>query len=277
MMLALLLAASCPHPFAPPIDTPLAVTTHDERMLGASAYDFTLVRQLRFTRDAGEWIAELTLTSLQSDAPAPIAAAFEAGEGALRGMPLRYRISGDGCTAAPLDPAAVAARIRAGGDAMLATRPEGDPGREDMARMTAHLRTMQTPEADARLADLIRPLLPSTGQRDGGAIVRTVASPVGEELPLSGTRTVSHDANGVFVRETYQSGAATQLVSDIAGRTGAGAPSAPSVTFTMERRQRIDPGTGLAIETATDTTAAIPRPTGDIVQTTRETVTIAFR
>jgi len=276
-MPALLLAASCPHPFDPPVDAPMTVTTRDKRTLGESAYSFTLVRQLRFTRDAGGWIAELTLESLQPDAPALVTAAFEAGEGALRDVPLRYRLSADGCTADPLDAAAVAARIRAGGDAMLATRPEDDSGRENMARLTAHLRTMQAPEAAAMLADLIRPLLPSPGQRDGGAIVHTVASPVGGEMPLSGTRTVSHDANGVFVRENYQSAAAGLLASDIAGRTNGGATTAPSVFFTMERRQRIDANTGMVTETATDTTAAIPRPTGDLVQTTRESIIVGLR
>lgn len=266
MILTMLLAASCPHAFAPPIGTPLTVTTREERRLGKSAYNFTLTRQLGFTRDADGLVAELTLTSLQADAPAPIAAAFEAGEGALRKVPIRYRLSGDGCTATPMDPASIAARIRAGGDAMLATRPAEGPAREDMTRLTAHLRAMQPAEAKAMLVDLIRPLLPAAGQRDAGAIVRKVASPLGGELPLSGTRTVSNGANGIFVRETYGSSAAGLL-----------AAAAPAVTLTMEQRQRIDADTGLVIETVTDSIATIARPSGPLVQNSRKSISIALR
>jgi hypothetical protein len=266
MILAMMLAASCPHDFAPPIGTPLTVSTREERRLGKSAYNFTLIRQLGFTRDADGLVAELTLTSLHADAPALIAAAFEAGEGALREVPIRYRLSSDGCTATPLDPASIATRIRAGGDAMLATRPADGPARADMARLTAHLRAMRPAEATTMLVDLIRPLLPATGQRDAGAIVRNVASPLGDELPLSGTRTVSSGADGVFVRETYGS-----------STTGLLAAAAPAVTLTMEQRQRIDADTGLAIETVTDSIATIARPSGSLVQTSRKSITIALR
>jgi hypothetical protein len=266
MILAMMLAASCPHVFAPPVGSPLTVTTREERRLGKSAYNFTLIHHLGFTRDADGLVAELVLTSLQADAPAPIAAAFEAGEGALRDVPIRYRLSSDGCTAAPLDPANVATRMRAGGDAMLATRAAEGPAREDMARLTAHLRAMQPPEATAMLVDLIRPLLPAAGQRDAGAIVRSVASPLGGELPLSGTREVSGNVEGIFIRETY--GSSTE---------GLLAAAAPAVAFNMEQRQRIDANTGLTIETVTDSTATIARPTGPLVQTSRKSITIALR
>lgn len=263
-MLAIALAAACPHAFAPPINTPMTVTTREERRLGESTYGFTLVRRLGFTRDTDGLTAELTLTSLQTDAPGPIAAAFEAGEGALRNLPVRYRVSADGCTANPLDVESAAARIRAGGEAMLATRPADDPGRENMARLTAHLRAIRPSEAEAMLVELIRPLLPAPGQRDAGAVVRNVASPLGGEVPLPGTRAVSSNAGGIFVRETYRSPA-----------TGLLTAAAPAVELAMEQRQRIDAGSGLAIETITDSIATIARPSRPLVQESRKSTTIA--
>lgn len=266
MILAIMLTAACPHVFAPPIDTPMTVTTREERRLGESRYSFTLIHRLGFTRDADGYTAELTLTSLQTDAPRPIAAAFEAGEGALRDVPIRYRLSSDGCTADPLDPAAIAARFRAGGDAMLATRPVNDPGHENMARLTADLRATQPPKAAAMLMDLIRPMLPAAGQRDAGTIVRNVASPLGGEVPLSGTRTVSEDAKGIFIRETFGSSTAGLLTA-----------AAPAITISLEQRQRIEPSSGLAIETVIDSAATIARPSGPLVHHSRKSTTIAVR
>jgi hypothetical protein len=75
----------------------------------------------------------------------------------------------------------------------------------------------------------------------------------------------------VFLSETYRSPAPELLTG------GFGATAVPAISFSMEQRQRIDLRWGIATETVIETLATLPRPSGALVQTSRESVVIALR
>ena len=208
--------------FAPPLDTALRVVS--ERHENARAY--RLERELRFTREGAGYRAQAVLRAASGETPDSSGALYEAGYGALVGVPILFHLDRAGMVTDIDDLPALWERYCARVAEVAAARRVLAPAERTRlaARIAAPLRALPAERQRAMLASLVSSVV--AGEELVPGPVRLPASTtIGGAAPLDGTRTLAPLPEG-RVRSTT---------------------IARSETVTLERVTDIDPRTGLIL------------------------------
>ncbi|HEY0271289.1 MAG TPA: hypothetical protein VGC10_09910 [Sphingomonas sp.] len=196
-----LLAGATATPFAPPIDRPLRYETVDRRAARGAAPEqrFTLVQEARFARDgAGAYLLTIRALSAHADAPARVAAMFDAAMRPSIGGAITIRVSAAGEPGAMIDADAVWARLLDTLRVLTAAAMTDPPERRAMIDQIAAAITATPPaEREARLrggADAILGImLPPLRAGESTPLTQSLASPGG---PVMASGTVRREADG---------------------------------------------------------------------------------
>lgn len=188
--------------FAPPTDRALAYRIEQHRPVEGRVSLFSALRELRFERAGDGYILHATLRSLDSDAPASGAEAYQAALSPLIGVEHRFRVNAHGKIVALDNMDAVWTSVEAGLDKMIAGFAP-DTSRYRAARNVLTLFNGLSPEGRlALLAGELQPLFLFSGGdvEDGaGRGVRTVAgSPLGRSVPVEGVLTLTGQAGNIL-------------------------------------------------------------------------------
>lgn len=227
MLLAAIVLQASAARFAPPLDTPLHVTS--ERREGART--FRLERDLRFLREGSGYRAEVILRAASGDTPDSSGTLYEAGYAALAGTPIRFHLDTAGALVAIDDLAVLWERYCAHVAQLAAERQTLSPvDRTKLAaRIAAPLRMLPVEKQRAMFASLVSAVIAEAPVVPGRTPVHLPASSAyGSATPLEGMRSVAPIAGGLF-RSTI---------------------NAASATATLEQITELDPRTGLITRTS---------------------------
>jgi hypothetical protein len=238
---ALLIATQTAPVFAPPLDGPLVMTTETVRTEGTTTRRFIAHRTVRFSAAPDGYRVAVTL-----DAAAPgeedsdPAGLLRAGFARLAGRTVVLQLDRAGSVVSIDD---LPATWRAVTDGMGALAPTGtDPEtRQRAARVRAIVATLAAhPEATQRrmIGSLVTPLIAPELVAEAATpapprAVRVPAMSVYGKAELDGLRSVRSRPDGIEVSVSA---------------TGPVAVGTASATITLETLRRIDPATGLVVE-----------------------------
>lgn len=253
MIAAILLAAQATT-FAPPLDQPLRAMTEASRTDAGVTRRFTNARRIVFQREGKGYRAEVTI---ESGAPVATgdddpAAMFRAGFTRIAGRSIVLHLDPAGRVTRVDDQAAVWAAVL-DGIAGLAPTGTGDVERKRAGRIRAILAALTPMPFDrqrATLASLIEPLvaadIAAAGERAPQPVRLPTASPYGV-TQLDGIRSVRRMKDKLDVAVTAE---------------GAVAMPGPEGTaqgqMSLEAFRRIDPQTGLVIESRETVRTRLP-------------------
>lgn len=233
MLLAAFVLQASAATFAPPLDTPLRVTT--ERIEKGRRY--AAERLVRFLAEPGGYRAEVRMRSAASDTQDLTGALYEAGFGALAGRLLVFHLDSAGAVIAIDDMAALwEAFCRRVGEVAAQRKSLAAPDAAKLAeRIAAPLRAMPVERQRAMLASWITALIaPEAREPAGERPVRVPGvSPFGGAVTLEGTRSVTRFPRGLR--------GVTRASADVAQGERAG-------HIDYELIEDLDPETGLLIE-----------------------------
>jgi hypothetical protein len=245
MLLAAILLQAQAAVFAPPPGIPYRLVTERVQDDEAGHHGFRVERLVRFTRDGIGWRAEVRVVRAEADDAAE-GARFQAGYSGLAKRTLVFRLDGAGKILSLDDHTAVWEDFLQGVARIAALKGKGDSA-DRSKRIADALRALPRPQQLAALAPLAEALIaPEAFDPPGTAAIRQPgASPLGGQVMLEGTRTVT-------------AGPLTRAV------TRAAAPDVETVTD-----RSADPATGLL---AASSETAVIRVQG--LPETRRTTTI---
>lgn len=241
----LLMAAQAAPAFAPPLDRTLAMTTETVRSEGVITRRFVAQRTVRFSAAPNGYRVAITLDSAApGEADSDPAGLLRAGFAGLAGRTVVLQLDRAGAVTGVDDLPALWRAIIAG---MSAMAPVGtDPATQaHAARVRAIVATLAAqPEAAQRrmIASLVTPLIAPelVAEAATPAPPRAVRVPAGSiygQTELDGLRAVRSRLDGI---EVSVSATGPVAVTTPEGKT--------SATITLETLRRIDPHTGLVVE-----------------------------
>ncbi|WP_311268552.1 hypothetical protein [Sphingobium sp. WCS2017Hpa-17] len=176
-------------PFAPPIDRALTYRIEQHRPVAGKVSAFTATRELRFERAGEGYALTVTLRAIDTDAAASGAQPYRSALGPLVGIPMRFRLDGQGKVVALDDEDAIWTKVRAGVDAVAA-----EPGSERQQAAQKVRALFDGLSVEGRLSLLsgeLRPLFLFAGSDVAGGAgrgLRSVAgSPLVRPVPVEGT------------------------------------------------------------------------------------------
>ncbi|MDO7843256.1 hypothetical protein [Sphingomonas immobilis] len=224
---------------------------------------FHTARHIVFRRDGDGYLVEAVLQKADQQAPGA-GQAFTKGNDALTGRTVRYRVDASGAVTAIED---IDTLIELIAEQIEKSAP--DPARGAM--FARPLRTAGPEQRRAMLASFIAPLIGAAdAHRAEGRRPVTLPPqppmPVGSGLP--GEEVVTRDRAGILSIETRASGPITGPADIPGGSTATG-----SITLTLLRR--IDPATGLLVESRSETTTVTAGP--GAARTGKSETLITFR
>lgn len=242
---AVLIAAQAAPVFAPPLDRPLTVTTETMRTDGANTRRFVARRSVRFTATPDGYRVAITLDDAAAgEEDSDPAGLLRAGFARLAGRTVVLQLDRTGAVTGIDDLPAI---WRAVTDGMRALAPTGsEPATQQRAaRVRAIVAQLSAqPEAAQRrmIGSLITPLIAPEIVVESGTprppqAVRVPATSVYGRAELDGLRSVRSRPDGIEVS-----------VSAIGPVAVAAPDGKASATITLETLRRIDPRTGLVVE-----------------------------
>lgn len=245
ILAAVLMVAQSAPVFAPPIDKPLTISTETIRTEGAGTRHFVSRRTVRFTALPDGYQAAVTLDeAAPGDGDSDPAGLLRAGFARLAGRTVVIRLDRAGAVVGIDD---LAATWRAVTDGMGALAPTGtDPAtRQRAARVRAIVATLAAqPETAQRrmIGSLVTPLIAPELVAEAALptaprAVRVPVTSIYGRAELDGLRSVRSRSDAVEV--------SVSATGPVAVVTPAGTTSASA---TLETLRRIDPATGLVIE-----------------------------
>lgn len=245
ILAAVLMVAQAAPVFAPPLDRPLTMTTETVRTEGTKTRHFVARRTVRFTAVPDGYRVAVTLdATAPGDEDSDPAGLLRAGFARLAGRTVVIRLDRTGAVIGIDD---LPATWRAVTDGMGALAPIGaDPAtRQRAARVRAIVAALAAqPEAAQRrmIGSLVTPLIAPELASEAATpapprAVRVPATSVYGRAELDGLRSVRSRPDGIEV--------SVSATGPIAVKTPEGTASA---TMTLETLRRIDPRTGLVIE-----------------------------
>ena len=240
-----LLAAQTSPVFAPPLDRPLTMVTETVRTDGANTRSFVARRTVRFTAAPDGYRVAVTLDDAAAgEEDSDPAGLLRSGFARLAGRTVVLHLDRTG---AVVGIEGLPAIWRAVTDGMRALAPAGsDPATQQRAaRVRAIVAQLAAqPEAAQRrmIGSLITPLIAPETVIEAGTpgpprAVRVPATSIYGRAELDGLRSVRSGPDGVEV--------SVSATGPVAVATPEGTASA---TITLETRRRIDPRTGLVVE-----------------------------
>jgi hypothetical protein len=214
MLLAALIAAATPLPFAPPLDRPLRYLQTEHR-INSDGTDmvFSLTEEATYSRDGGGYVLAVRTLSAEAKAPPVTAAVFDAGMKPFIGVTVRVRLSASGEPQAVIDPDATWDRVMAAFRATAAATPADAPGNR-RAIMDGTVQSFATLPPPAREAMMKAPATALTGLAIpdlpiGGSapIGQSVETPFGPSLAGAGAIRRLPDSDGArhYRSETFTS------------------------------------------------------------------------
>lgn len=216
--------------FAPPLDRPLAYSVREVREDGTRTQRFAVDRHVVFRRDGDGFTAEVTLIKATGDAgkAGEMFVAMARASGAARTV-IQLDQAGKIVDVADLDAvweaylAAIAGAITARNPSRTAT----------ITTLIAPLRALPRAAKVARVGEMVAPLIADRAMVPVPLRRITVPTrdPSGRQEALSGTETIAIGPDRHLILERRASG------------TVAGSPRS------MSLRRRIDPATGMVLET----------------------------
>lgn len=245
-------AAVAPGSFAPPLDTPLRYVITETRTKGRETRRFTAERRIVFRRDGDNIVAEVTLDHIDQQAGDGAGAMFETAMAGLQGRTIRFHLDRAGKLITVEDRDALWERLC---DAMAAM---GDKrSRPGLTKTVATaLRALPGDRRQAMLGSMIAPLIAGdAAPKNDSAVSVSARTPTGAPTALDGRQSVSHSADGTL---TVQVRAEGNVATGFPGETPgiADAPKA-GVHLSVMRDNRIDPRTGLVLESRQTTRTTI--------------------
>lgn len=202
-------------PFAPPTDRALSYSIEQHRPVEGVTRVFSATRDLRFARAADGYTLDVTLRSIDSDAPAAGAEPYRAALTPLIGVTVRFRLDGKGRIVAADDLEAAWGKVQAGIDAMLEKFPPDTPRHKAAANVQALFASLSAEGRLALLAGEVQPLFLFAGSDVTGGEgrgLRTMAgSPLGRPVPVEGTLRVAGQTAGALDLEEKLAGEAIQV------------------------------------------------------------------
>jgi len=241
----LLIVAQAAPVFAPPLDRSLTMTTETVRSAGPTTRRFVARRTVRFSAAPDGYRVAITLdAAAPGEADSDPAGLLHAGFAGLAGRTVVLQLDRTGAVTGVDDLPAIWRAIIEGMGAMA---PVGtDPATQaDSARVRAIVAALAAqPEAGQRrmIASLVTPLIAPELVTEAATpapprAVRVPASSIYGQTELDGLRAVRSRPDGIEV--------SVSATGPIAVTTSDGTASA---TITLETLRRIDPATGLVIE-----------------------------
>lgn len=246
MIAAILLMATQAAPvFAPPLDRTLTMTTETVRSEGPTTRRFVAQRTVRFSAAPDGYRVAITLDSAAAgEAASDPAGLLQSGFARLAGRTVVLQLDRAGAVTGVDDLPAV---WRAVTEGMAAMAPTGtDPATQQRAaRVRAIVATLAAQPAAAQrrmIASLVTPLIAPELASEAATpapprAVRVPATSVYGRAELDGLRSVRSRPEGIEV--------SVSATGPITVKTPEGTASA---TMTLETLRRIDPRTGLVIE-----------------------------
>ncbi len=238
---ALLLAAQAAPVFAPPLDHSLTMTTETVRTEGATSRRFVARRSVRFTAAADGYRAAVTLEDAGAgEVESDPAGLLRAGFARLAGRTVVLHLDRAGSVTG-IDDADTTWRAVVDGMAALAPTGNDPATRERAARVRAIVAALAAQPEAARhkmLASLVTPLIAPELVAEAATpapprAVRVPAMSIYGKAELDGLRAVRTRPEGIEISVSA---------------TGPVAVGTASATITLETLRRIDPATGLVIE-----------------------------
>ncbi len=241
----LLMAAQAAPVFAPPVDRPLTITTETVRSEGAVTRRFVARRTIRFAAAPDGYRVAVTLDmAAPGEEDSDPAGLLRSGFARLAGRTVVLHLDRAGAVTSVDD---LPATWRAVVDGMAALAPTGsDPEtRQRAARVRAIVAALAAqPEAAQRrmIASLVTPLIAPELVAEAATpapprAVRVPATSIYGKAELDGLRAVRTRGDGIEV--------SVSATGPIAVTTQEGSASA---AITLETLRRIEPGTGLVVE-----------------------------
>lgn len=241
----LLIAAQAAPVFAPPLDRSLTMTTETVRSAGPTTRRFVARRTVRFSAAPDGYRVAITLdAAAPGEADSDPAGLLSAGFAGLAGRTVVLQLDRTGAVTGVDDLPAIWRAIIEGMGAMA---PVGtDPATQaHAARVRAIVAALAAqPEAGQRrmIASLVTPLIAPELVTEAATpapprAVRVPASSIYGQTELDGLRAVRSRPDGIVV--------SVSATGPIAVTTSDGTASA---TITLETLRRIDPHTGLVVE-----------------------------
>lgn len=227
--------------FDPPDGKVFRYLIVETRSGGAAERTFTAERDLVFHHAPDGFTADLTLVRVDQGSGGEVGAMFERALGALKGQTIRFRLDHDGTIVRIEDRAAIWARI-AGAVARMA------PGESEV--YGAPLAAMPADRQTAMIASMLAPVIAgkdaeaAPGERP---VTVPADSPVGAPFTLVGHEARSRDPDGTLYVAVDAAGHAP-----LPAATDPLDPASPltqDARVAMSIRRRIDPVTGLVLET----------------------------
>lgn len=243
-------------PFAPPIDRPLRILVHQERVQAGVTHRYEIERSVVFRHSEAGTIAEMTLLRVWQDGGGDSGRRFEAAAGALKGRVIRFHLSATGVVTGIDDEAALWAATLAG-IAAIGLPPGGAGGVAGIARApAAALAALPLEQRRAALASPLTSIIAiAQSDRIAGSGPVTIDGNPGAGRPLTGTR-------------------ATVLGADRRLHVTLHAADAdPAGPVSLDRERVVDPATGLVMDARETQTMG----SGEAAQTIRQQVTISLR
>jgi hypothetical protein len=248
--------------FHPAEGVPYVADTVVKRVDDGVTRRFHTARTLVFRREGEGYRVEATLQKPDQQAPGA-GQTFTKGLDALTGRTIRYHMDTNGAVTAIDDIDTLIELIAA-----QIEKSAPDPARGAM--FARPLRTAGPEQRREILASFIAPvILPADARRPDGR--RPVTLPPQAPMPagsgLPGEEIVTHDRAGIVSVETRGSG-------PITGPAGLpnGGKATGTVTVTIARR--VDPGTGLLVESRSATTLVTAGPAAPHTSTSETVVTL---
>lgn len=221
MLLAAIVLQASAVAFSPPLDTALRVVS--ERREDARV--FRLERELRFAREGAGYRAVAVLRAAAGETADSSGALYEAGYGALLGVPITFHLDRAGTITGIDDMAALWERYCARVAEVAAARRVLAPAERAKlaARIAAPLRALPEDRRRAMFASLVSAAIAEEDMTVGtGPVHLPASSALGGASPLEGTRTVISLPGGNVRSTTSASSAAVTIerVTDTDPRSG---------------------------------------------------------